>query len=234
MLKKIYEIEFVNQWPYEKDVAVRVADAGQPITLVADDRHGRMHRVYDRFPDRHVSWALLGGFDRFDHALESFAARVGEIWVQTEYALFSSRRQSDDARLDSLRRTLRTDGLDTIPFPPDLRPEAFHIGSYNDAFHTFRHEGSLLRQPYHVLYVSELSDLPIINHRTIPDDVDFAWVNAQVVTYGPCDTLPTYQQLLDRLGRYAQALDAWLAQPVSTAVARKPAERQARSRRRES
>jgi hypothetical protein len=209
MLTKIYDIEFTNTWPYEKDVAVRVAAPDDPIVLLADNGHDRMHRTFLRFPDRHVSWALVEGASTYDHSLETFAARAGEIWVQVEYAIFTSRRRSDDVRLDGLRRRLRADGLAAIPFPPELRPDEHHIGAYEDAFHLFRLESDVRRQPFNVLYVSELSDIPLINHHTIPDDEDFAWVDAQVVTYGRYDALPTYGELLDRLGRYCGSFDGW-------------------------
>jgi hypothetical protein len=239
MLRKIYDFEFLNQWPYEKDVAVRVAAEDEPIVLRTDGQNARMHRTYLRFPDRHVSWALVEGADPYDHSLASFAARVGEIWVQIEYAVFTSRKRSDDTRLDGLRRTLQAEGLDAIPFPPDLRPAAYHIGTYDDAFHTFRHEGEVRRQPFHVLYVSELGDLPIINYHTIPEDEDFTWVDAQVVTYGRYDALPTYAELLDRLARYCACFDGSIAaasvpaakRPRATDTERKAPKRKPRSRR---
>jgi hypothetical protein len=222
MLIKIYGFEFPNSWPYAKDVAVRVATDRDPIVLEADDRR-RMYRTYLRHPDRHVSWALIEGIAPYDFAPESLAARVGEIWVQIEYSLFSSRQRAADVRLHRLRHTLRQDGLDALPFPPGLRSTEHHIGTHEDAFHTMRLEGKIRRQPFNVLYVSELSDLPIINDHTIPEGEDFAWVDAQVVTYGRYDTIPTYGELLDRLGRYCSGFDGWFDAALPTASRRPPA-----------
>jgi hypothetical protein len=219
VLIKVYQFEFPNSWPYAKDVAVRVAVDHDPIGIaVASADQDRMDRTYRRFPDQHVSWAFIEGFDPYDHAPESFAARVGEIWVQIEYSLYSSRHRADDARLERLRRTLREDGINALPFPPELRPDEHHIGTYKDAFHTLRLEGTVSRQPFHVLYVSELGDIPIINDHTIPEDIDFAWVDAQVVTFGRYDALPTYQELLDRLDRYCGIFDGWFDQASPTAA----------------
>ena len=77
MLIKVYEFEFLDAWPYAKDVAVRVAADRDPIVLADDDR-SRMYRTYLRHPDRYVSWGLIEGFDPYDHAPESFAARAGK------------------------------------------------------------------------------------------------------------------------------------------------------------
>jgi hypothetical protein len=219
MLKKIYDIEYINKWPYEKDVGVRVANDDDPIVLDDDDSDDRMHRAYLRLPDRHVSWAIIEGLPRYDHAPDAVDPRFGEIWVQIEYTIFTSRRRGDDTRLERLRRTLRKGGLDAIPFPPGLRPDQLHLDGYTDAFHTLRLEGELTRQPFNVLYVSRLSDIPPINHHTIPEDRDFAWVDVQVVTYGRYDAIPTYRELPNRLDHYCGCFDGLIDENLSRSPA---------------
>jgi hypothetical protein len=127
--------------------------------------------------------------------------------VQIEYVIFGSHRRQDDQRINRLRKKLKKKGLDAIPFPAEIRPQAHHIGTYNDAFHSHRLEGDLPRSPFHILFVSEISDIPTINSHTIPEDIDFAWVSVQVVTYRPYQTIPTYRELLATLDQYAACFD---------------------------
>jgi len=204
---KVYEILHTNSFPYEQAVAVRVAEPGDPITLDTDQDNKRMHRVYRRHPYQHISWGLVEGFDQFNYAPEVVGGRDGEIWVQVEYVIFGSHHRPDDQRIKRLRKNLKKKGLAAIPFPAEIRPQAHHIGAYNDAFHSLRLEGDLLRSPYHILFVSEISDVPVINDHTIPEDIDFAWVSAQVVTYRPYQTIPTYRELIATLDQYAGCFD---------------------------
>jgi len=132
---KIYQMEYKNSFPYEQAVAVRVAEPADPIALDVEMDANRMHRIYRRHPHQHVSWALVEGFDKYDYSAESLAGKAGDIWVQFDYTVFGTHHRPDDRRLDKLRKKLKTSGLDAVPFPAAIRPEALHLDGYADAFH---------------------------------------------------------------------------------------------------
>jgi hypothetical protein len=212
MSLKIYEVEFKNSWPYEQPVAVRVAAEADPIILDTGNTSDRMYRIYHRYPDQHVSWALVEGLDPYCEELEPLAGRTDAIWIQIDYFIFDSHRQADDARLKKLRRLLQTKGLKAVPFPPDIRPEAYRIGVHEDAFHTLRLDDKLRREPFHVLHVSEISNIPIINDGSIPEGIDFGWVDVQVSTFRRYETIPVYRELLQHLRGYCGCLEGLIDQ----------------------
>jgi anti-anti-sigma factor len=72
---KIYEFEFKTSWPYEQPVAVHVAADTDPIILDTGNTNDGMYRTYLRYPDQHVSWALVEGLDPFSEAAEPLAGR---------------------------------------------------------------------------------------------------------------------------------------------------------------
>lgn len=53
--------------------------------------------------------------------------------MRVTYVLFASKRPADDARLNKLRRLLRTRGIDGVPWPSHLRPtRLYHAGSLEE------------------------------------------------------------------------------------------------------
>ncbi len=208
---KIYQIEYRNSFPYEQAVAVRIADLDDPITLDTQMDTDRMHRVYSRHPYQHVTWALVEGFDKYDYSAEKLAGKNEDTWVQIDYTIFGTHHRPDDKRIGELRQKLQKSGLKAVPFPAAIRPDSLHLDGYEDAFHSYRLEGDLHRKPYHLLYVSKLSDIPTINHHTIPEDLDFAWVTVQIATYRRYDTIPSYREILGRLEQYVASFDGLIA-----------------------
>jgi hypothetical protein len=156
---------------------------------------------------------LVEGFEQFDYSPEGMCGRAGEVWVQIDYSVFGSLHRPDDKRIQRLRKKLKSKGLDAIAFPEDIRPTEVHVGGYKDAFNSRRLEGDLLREPFHVLYVSERGKYPIVNYGSIPEGVDFDWIAVEVSTYRVYESLPTYRELLTTLERYVDCFNGLIDQP---------------------
>jgi hypothetical protein len=127
--------------------------------------------------------------------------------MQVDYVLFDSWRAGDFAKNQALADDIKKGKLTPLAFPPELRPQRVVVEGDDEShpWSALHLEGT--KPPDHptsAFYVSERSDCPIINHRTIPDGMDFGFVQVAVVNYGFYEKPPTYDELLTRLDQYCE------------------------------
>lgn len=208
---KLYRIRHANVWPYECVESVTLVERASPALLTADFKGESTYRFYRRHPNQFVElapmedyddqWEGAGGLEISPYQL--IADRP--LALQIEYVLYRSWRKADYPKLQELIQRVKQGGVDALDFPDDLRP-ARAILQGDDESHPWesrRLEGTHPPdRPTSAFIIPEHSGLPYINDHTIPDRIDYEFVQAAVVTYDFYETPPTYDALMKRLDRY--------------------------------
>ncbi len=208
---KVYRIKSTNVYPYDDVQSVKLVDRAAPALLVADLRAETTYRCYRRHPGQFLTLAAMEPYD------ESWEGDSGPevspyqllaerpLAYQVEYVLFQSWRAADYEKLESLVQRVKSGVLDTSGLPDALRPGRCQTEAdeESDPWQSLRLNGT--RPPDHptsTFLVTERSKFPYINNHTIPEGIDYGFVQASVVNYDFYPTPPRYGELMDRLDTY--------------------------------
>jgi hypothetical protein len=207
---KLYRIKHANVWPYESVSSVTPVEREACAAVPADFHDESTYRCYRRHPDQFVDLAPMEAYD------ESWEGSVYEISpyqliadrplaFQIEYVVFRSWRAADYVKLQPLIDLIKKGGLEVLGFPADLRPGRAILMGDDESHPWERHRLEGTQPPDHptsAFIIPERSDLPYINDHTIPEGIDYQFVQAAVVSYDFYEIPPTYDWLMKRLDRY--------------------------------
>jgi hypothetical protein len=231
---KRYCVKEFNVWPYEGVESVTLVERKARVVLTADFEGDRRYRCYRRHPGQFVSLAPMeaysesweGGGCREISPYQLLADRP--LAIQIEYVLFQSWKASDYPKLQGLIDNIKNGVLTPLAFPQDLRPARVILGADADShpWEVRRHEGT--QPPDHptsAFIVIEHSDVPYINEHTVPEGVDYEFVQAAVVNYDFYKTPPTYDDLMKRLDKYCLWFEKLLSGTRQAPLKRPPTKR---------
>lgn len=217
---KLYQTRSINVYPYQDVISVRPVALD---SLVEVDCDLRDHFAYRMYRPGHAQYVSVAPIELLEEQWEwasgpetsPFQLRASNRFaMQIEYVVFDSYRMTDHAVLQPIIDRIRKGSLTLADFPAAIRPERI-IMEADDRSHpwdTLRLEGTQPPlQSTSAFYVSTPHELPIINHHTIPDGLDFDFVQAAAVHYVVANRLPIYGELLANLDRYCQWFDKMLA-----------------------
>jgi hypothetical protein len=213
---KRFQIREFNHWPYNAVESVMLVDRREPVIVPAGMQGDIHYRCYLRHPDQYLFVASMQPYDPSWEKSEALEVSVYQLKVeqplamQIEYVLFESYLASDHAKLRPLLEEIKSGALTPESFPVSLRPDSV-MTTAKGAINPWQDRRLDGKQPpdhaVSVFYVTEKSELPYINNHTIPEHLDFDFVQAAVVTYDFYEVPPTYQILMNRLGKYVNWLE---------------------------